>query len=137
MIDPAELIHQKRAEYEASQEFKDMVDADTAAHCLEVLIRFGRVSPRGACAAASVYIDENGAGMPECDWWAKESPRQTSLDWAKMASQPELEAFLVSASSELGQSPVAVKAIKRTIVTLFNRMNDDDKKNFVEWASKQ
>ena len=101
------------------------------------MIQAARLSKRGACAGAASYLDEYSAGMPECDYWSKEAPRQTAKEWANQAHQGELEAFLFAAINELGDSPMTKKQIKRMIASLFVRMDNNDRTAFLGWAEQQ
>ena len=132
-----ELIEKKRAEYEASHEHRSMVDKDVAAKCLRALIKFGGVSTRGACAAASAYIDESGAGTPEVDYFIHGKPREEARFWSALASPAELDAFFSASANELGHSTMTTKQIKRLIATLFHRLSQQDKANFAAWAGSQ
>ena len=96
-----------------------------------------RTSTRGACVGAIAFLDQYGAGMPEVDWYALNTPRQTAARWAMSANQIEIEAYLAAAVTEMEQTPVTSKALKRLAAIAWKAMSAEDRVKFRGWINNE
>lgn len=135
-IQAASMIEEAKAKYEASEAFADYRAKLVAENVALYLIKANGVSPRGAACAAAAFLDEYGAGMPECTYLYQDKPREDAAWWALSANQVEMEAVLVAAIKELGQSPLIRRAAKRLAALGWNKMGLENREAFKAWIAR-
>lgn len=135
--DALALIEKKRAEYEASEEFQELRKRSATEISLLTLIKISRMSRRGACVGAAVFINEYGAGLPEVDYYAKEDIRLKAKYWTDCANQNELEAYTVAAVGALADSPLLDKQLRKLAALAYGRMSPETKQKFKDWIDQQ
>lgn len=112
------------------------IEQAAAAYAGEHLILAARGSRRGAVAAALAFLDQDGAGLPDVPLFDEKVRAEASL-WSSLATQHELEAYVVAGIMELESAPMTSKALKRLAAFTFRRMSAQDRAAFLGWADKQ
>lgn len=110
-----------------------MTAREWAAACWQELSAGLRWDRKTALSTVTAWLEHHGAEMPEAPLM-HERIRHDARMWADCATPHELEAYVVAGVSELGQTPLTEKQMKRLIANIWRRMPEDVRADFIKWT---
>ena len=89
-----------------------------------------RADRNAAIEAASAWLEENSAGLPEYNIGAE---RAAALLWAECASPHEIEAYVVAGVARVENVIWATRQVKRLAGFVWRRMSSHERLDYLEW----